>query len=153
MSKPEYIYANYGDQIPNDIGLVCLDLSNKLHKDKNEEKRLINVCKDIVKQRKSFTVYMSGYDTDPRELSEIPEAKESFLVAVKKCGILGLCYKLTNENNKDLMDLNISTLLNVCLTQVVKKVGSGNVEVSLPMKEANKLIDESKQVAEDLYFS
>ncbi len=65
-----------------------------------KEMELIDkVIRVIVRIGKPFTFFISKYDSDPRELYQIPDAQAIFLAACKR-GILGLFLWKNNELDK-----------------------------------------------------
>lgn len=141
---------------------VTIDLDIRLTSDDEKVKTeaislLINRCKKIVEDKQMFIVFMSAYDTDPRHLGTIPQAKKVYLTAIKECGILGLMDELLirkiKPQCKELTEKSIQDSLLIAIGKVVKQLEDTDMLFEIPQSDIIELKKESKLKAIELYFN
>ena len=119
--------------------------------------KFISVIRAILKHRKMCAFSVSGWDADPRPVSEIPEARRLFNIAATRYGILGLIEDkfrlglLPNTVPRSVLEQEIEEFVACCIGQYVYEAELGKSVFTIDLDQKERLIDTSRRVYRELY--
>ena len=131
--------------------------------------KFISVIRAILKHRKMCAFSVSGWDADPRPISEIPEARRLFNLAATQYGVLGLiedksrlgllpntavteaARALQGSVPRSVLEQEIDEFVACCIGQYIYQPELGKSAFTIDLDQKERLIDTSRRVYRELY--
>jgi hypothetical protein len=117
----------------------------------------ISIVRTIIKYRKLCVFTVSGWDNDPRPISEIPEAKQVFRIAATKYGILAVIENkiklglLPDQIAPSVLQQEIDEFVACCIGKYRYHAELGKSVFEIDLDEKQRLIESSRKVYRELY--
>jgi len=131
--------------------------------------KFISAIRAILKHRKICAFSASGWDADPRPISEIPEARRLFHIAATQYGVLGLiedkfrlgilpttavteaARALQGSVPRSTLEQEIDEFVACCIGQYLYQAQLGKSVFTIDLNQKERLIDTSRRVYRELY--
>jgi hypothetical protein len=117
------------------------------------------VVRAIIKHRKLCIFSVYGYESDPRPICEIPEAKRLFNLAATEYGVLGLIVNKISlgilprqiPNQEQYLQQEIDEYVACCIGTYKYEVSLGKSAFSIDLDQKERLVHQSCKVYQELY--